>query len=165
MGLPYKNLLLLLLIISNADVSIAQNSAWDIQVSPKPSFFPNNRSRREVSVHYSKVSKVSIFVKPFCTECEEAIGYFRERTIPYEQVDSLVTLTGIASLTLSSERPPITIIDYSDGTRRRIVGFDKAIFDTVLGEYRSNQDSFAMGSDFDTNNKGSQNASDSFDLR
>jgi hypothetical protein len=165
MAIIYKNLLVLLITACCSDLCLAQNSAWDIQVSPEPSFYPSKRDKREVSVHYSKISKVSIFVKPFCTECEEAVGYLKDKRVPFEEVNSLVTLTGIASLTLSSERPPITIIDYSDGSRRRIIGFDRAIFDTVLGEYRSNQDSFAIGSDFDTTDSVSGNNSDSFDLR
>ncbi len=139
-------------------------SPWDIQVTPRPSFYPEKNSR-EVSVHYTKISKVSLYTKPFCSECDNAKNYLKDKGVVFEEVDSLLTLTGVMSITLSSERPPIAIIDYDDGTRRRVSGFDKAIYDTVLGSYRSG----GATSDFDisgSNREHSRPIGDtSFDIR
>ena len=118
----------------------------------------------------AKISKVTVYTKPFCGECDQAKEYLNAKGVKFEEVDSLLTLTGVMSITLSSERPPIAIIDYNDGTRRRVSGFDKDIYDTVLGAYRSG----SAVSDFDISggkpdvidsSRDSNQTADSFDFR
>lgn len=135
-------------------------SPWDIEVAPRPAFYPQN-DRKRVSISFGKLSKVTIYTKPLCVACDQLKDYLKARNIKFEEANSLLSLSGAAGIILSSERPPITILDYSDGTTRRIVGFDEEILDGLLGEHRG--DSFAL--DEPQNGSKSPPSKDSFDLR
>jgi len=144
----------------SAQIHAWEPSPWDIQVSPRPAFYPQD-AKKKVSVSYGKLSKVTVYTKPLCVPCDELKDYLKNKNIKFEETNSLLTLSGAAGIVLSSERPPITTLDYSDGTTRRIVGFDEALLDSLLGEYRG--DSFSL--DEPKNNSINSRANDSFDLR
>lgn len=144
----------------NAQIQAWEPSPWDIQVSPRPAFYPND-SKKRVSVSYGKLSKVTVYTKPLCAACDELKDYLKDKDIKFEEQNSLLSFSGAAGIILSTERPPITILDYSDGTTRRIVGFDQALLDGLLGEYRG--DSFAI--DEPRSNSKNTRPDDSFDLR
>lgn len=140
---------------------------WEVEViPPPPSPYPRKSVRsREVTVELINVSKVIVYVKSWCSECEEVTRYLTDRRVKFEKAYIFSTLTSLPGTILSSERPPVTVIDYTDGTRRRIVGFDEAIFDTLFGSYGAEKpNSFGL-SEFDIRGSEKGNPTDSFDLR
>lgn len=137
---------------------------WEVEVIPPPTPRKSIKSR-EVTVELINVSKVVVYVKSWCSECEEVTRYLTDRGVKYEKVYIFATLTGLQGTILSSERPPVTVIDYTDGTRRRIVGYDEAIFDTLFGSHGAEKhNSFGL-SEFDLRGSEKDKPTDSFDLR
>mgnify|MGYP000340490489 CR=1 FL=1 len=149
---------------------------WEsVEVIPKPP--PKHKKSRsnEVTVEYSRIQKITVYVKSFCSDCDKVIALLNEKGVKYDKQYSFLTLTGIPGVILSNERPPIVIVEYTDGTRRKIVGFDESILNAIFEPSEtSRSDDFSL-SDFDlrgTNTNSRTNSGtdknpkeDSFDLR
>lgn len=122
---------------------------WEVEVIPKTINKKPNRSKL-VIVEDTRIESVTIYVDSFCSDCKKVTEFLTERGVKFTKEQLYLTLTGIPTTILSSEKPPITIVNYSDGTRRRIVGFDESILRiTFAGRGGgSDFDDFSL-SDFD----------------
>ena len=135
----------------------------DVEVIPNTSQRPVKS--KEVTIENINVTRVVLYVKSFCSECAAANKYLIEHSVKFEKQYVLTTLTGLPGILLSGEKPPIVVIEYSDGSKKRIVGFDEQVYQNFFTPLASgNPDSFGL-SDFDIRGSEADKEKDSFDLR
>jgi len=140
---------------------------WEtVVVVPKSQKTPTRS--KDVKVEYSKIEKVTVYIKSFCSDCNKVTDFLKDRGVKFEKQYGLLTLSGVPGIVLSREKPPITIIEYTDGTKRKLVGFDAAVLNTFFtgasGDASFPKDDFSI-SDFDLRGTKENKPQDSFDLR
>ena len=138
---------------------------WEsVEVVPRAPRDPLRSSKR-VSTEYSAIEKVTFYVKSFCNECKKVESFLKERGVKYERIYSYFTLTGINSIIGVDEDPPVVVVEYSNGTSRKIAGYDEKILNMTFDSYPGSvSDDFKI-SDFDLRGTKNDTRQDSFDLR
>ena len=165
--MTYRPYFLLPIVLLAPLIVVAQYEPppWEsVEVIPKAPK-KNISNSDKVTVEYSGIDKVTVYVKSFCRKCDAVVSFLKERNIRFDKVYSYLTLTGIPGLILGDEEPPITVVEYSNGTSRKIVGYDDLILGSIFSSQTSgNGNDFGL-SEFDLRGTKDLNRKDSFDLR
>jgi glutaredoxin 3 len=79
--------------------------------------------------------KIKIYSTTTCVYCKALKAYLKSKDVTYEEVllDMQPEAVQASIDTCGSMGVPCTHITLDDGTEEKILGFDKAKFDTVLG--------------------------------
>jgi hypothetical protein len=118
-------------------------ASWEkVEVNPKPATTPIHESR-EVTVQFKRIVKVIVYTRGFCAECDKVIDLLRTHELLFEE-RSVASLPGLISSATRGVRAPTVELYYSDGTMRRVIGYDEKILMGLI-DRPADHDSFNVG--------------------
>ncbi len=77
-----------------------------------------------------KYPRIIVFSTPTCPHCKSAKKYFRQRGIPFKDVDVSRDSAGARDMVRRSKQSGVPVIDIGG---KIIVGFNRAKIDQILG--------------------------------
>lgn len=130
-----------LVLIFNTAAAQMPPAPWeDVQVGAA---LRKRESSKEVAVEYSHITKVILYRKTYCRDCEKVEELLAERGVDYEKRSINDTLGGWLQGTLGIISAPTTVFVYSNGSTRKVQGYDREILMTLTApEPGSVHDSF-----------------------
>lgn len=132
---------------------------WEkVVVIPTPKGNPSTyQDSPEVTVQYVKLKKILVYVSAFCgKDCDDMRDFFRDHNVAFEEREIFGSLEGISNLVRNQITAPTAEFLYSNGTVKRVIGFDAKILGQFIAEDKNMpQNDFGI-SDFDLRGAGNK---------
>lgn len=117
-------------------LSLSQNVANCQSDGPRSDLFdkksPQNSRQQETRIEYNSIKHIILYTEGFCSECQKVADFFKKNQVKFETRRYVPVVSAGLGRLLTGEKPPVTLIYYSNGTSRRIQGADLKILGNLV---------------------------------
>ncbi len=84
------------------------------------------------TINVNSISNITVYVTSFCDDCDKVTRFLKQHDLIFDEKFIVPKSTILGGLLNHEPEAPITRITYSDGSSRRITGFDRELLGVLI---------------------------------